>query len=449
LRVLLAAARVPEAGIRLDRVLRGHMPDLSSVVERDRRAGTERIIELGRWLILIFAAVVANFPAATTENIQSVDLVLGGWALFNLAVTLTLIARQLPGRRTGWAMTALDIAVASALVYLTGGFNSSFGLTFYAVVVASSLRYGLRGSLLCAGLVGILHLLVGYGVAGNLDRAQVNGYISRLFLYLLIALTSGLISREMVAARARQMAHTFQLEHAAFFELREVDRLKAEFIMLASHELRTPLAKIKAWLALMHEAGDRLPVEAQREGLEVLQSESEHLARLTDNLLCIAQLEAGEIRLKTMPVEVQHVVEAVALRFVETADRPRLQCAIGPDAAVILADRDRLTLVLACLVDNALKFSAETEMVLVVASRHASDVHIEVRDQGRRIPDDQLDRVFASFYQLENPLTRQRGGAGVGLYLARQLVERMGGRITIDNTRARGNSFIIVLPAEG
>ena len=69
-----------------------------------------------------------------------------------------------------------------------------------------------------------------------------------------------------------------------------------------------------------------------------------------------------------------------------------------------------------------------------------------MHDNGRRIPDTEADRVFASFYQVESPLLRQRGGFGVGLYLSRQLVERMGGEIWIDNTRARGNTFIVALP---
>jgi signal transduction histidine kinase len=218
--------------------------------------------------------------------------------------------------------------------------------------------------------------------------------------------------------------------------------------MLASHELRTPLAKIKGWLALMQDAGDRLPSSAQKEGLEVLRSESEHLARLTENLLCIAQLEAGEIRLKTGPVDLRSVLEQVVSRFVESADRQRFEFFVAADAQLVLADHDRLSLVIACLVDNALKFSPETELVRITAARHGADVRVEVADNGRRIPDDKVERVFASFYQLESPLTRQRGGAGVGLYLARQLVERMGGRIWIDNSRARGNTFNLTIPTE-
>ena len=105
--------------------------------------------------------------------------------------------------------------------------------------------------------------------------------------------SSNLLARELVGERDRQLRRSIELEHAAFAELREVDRIKSEFMMLASHELRTPLTKIKAWLTLMHDAGDRLPQDARDEGLHELRLEAEHLARLTDNLLCIAQLEFG------------------------------------------------------------------------------------------------------------------------------------------------------------
>ncbi len=422
--------------------------ELRSAVERDRRAAVERVIELGRWLVLILTAANANFPSLS-RGAGPVNLILGAWALFNLALTVSLVARHLPGRRTQYAMTAVDMTVATALVYLDGGVNSSFGLTFYAVVIAGSLRFGLWGSLLCAAVVSSLFLGAGAAAAGAITPATVDLFLSHLLLCLLVAVTSTMVSRELVSARARQMAHTLQLEHAALLEMREVDRVKTEFIMLASHELRTPLAKVKAWLALMQDAGDRLPADAQREGIEVLRSETEHLARLTDNLLCIAQLEAGEIRLKTTPVHLEGVFEQIAALFGDPRERGRLTCVPDADGRAVLADRDRLVLVLACLVDNALKFSPAGTPVRLDARREGALMRIECQDQGRSIATDQAERIFASFYQVEAPLQRQRGGCGVGLYLARQLVERMGGRVwLVQETSSRGNTFALTLPLD-
>jgi signal transduction histidine kinase len=423
-------------------------PELRSAVERDRHAAVERVIELGRWLVLIFAAASANVPTPSAHA-GRVNLILGAWALFNLALTVSLVTRHLPGPRIQYAMCALDMTVATALVYLDGGASSAFGLTFYAVVIAGSLRFGLWGSLLCASVVATLYLGASIAAAGAVTAATVDQFGSHLLLFLLIAVTSTMVTRELVGARARQLEHTLRLEHAAVYELREVDRVKTEFIMLASHELRTPLAKVKAWIALMQDAGDRLPPEAQREGVEVLRSETEHLARLTDNLLCIAQLEAGEIRLKTAPVTLGPLFEQVAGLFSDSQERGRVVWSDGGDQRVVLADSDRLVLVLACLVDNGLKFSPPGEPVRIASQRDGQMMRIEVNDRGRRIPAEQAERIFASFYQVEAPLQRQRGGCGVGLYLSRQLVERMGGRIWLSTEPgSRGNTFAFTLPID-
>jgi signal transduction histidine kinase len=423
------------------------IPDLPTVLDRDRRAGVERVIELARWIVLIFAAVSVNFPGNTTPDRDEVNLLLGIWAVFTLATTIALLVNRLPTRRVQYAMLALDIAVASGLVDLTGGFQSGLGIVFYLVIIAGSLRFGLAGSLLCATTITALYLGIGLLHGSSLDPPTVNLFSQNLFLFMVIALISGLLSREMIQSRARQLTHTYELEAVAFNELREVDRIKSDFMMLASHELRTPLTKIKAWVTLMQDAGDRLPPNARDEGIRELRAESEHLARLTDNLLAIAQLESGEIRLKTTACDLEAVVHETISRFTESADRSRFLVTIAPEAARVMADPERLALVLACLVDNALKFSPESEPVTIATRRDSGYVLLGVHDNGRRIPAAEADRVFASFYQVESPLLRQRGGFGVGLYLARQLVERMGGSIWIDNSRARGNAFVIGLPA--
>jgi len=422
-----------------------------TVVRGDRRLGIERIIELSRWIVLVFAAITNNLPGIVMrESVGPVNLLLGGWAFFNLCATAMLIARRLPGRRLQLAAIGLDIAVASALVYLSGGFSSNLGMAFYMVVIASSLRFGVAGTLSCALAAGAVYFAVGLAAAGwNVSGALLDVAASRLFLFFVVALTSALLARELVAARARELSHTFELQHAAFNELREVDRIKSDFMMLASHELRTPLTKIKAWLSLMQDAGAQLPDAARDEGIAELRTEAEHLARLTDNLLCITQLESGEIRLKATTVDVDAMLHEVISRFVESADRDRFAIRIDPEAKRLMADHERLSLLLACLIDNALKFSPQSEPVKLRARRVVNKVHLEVHDNGRRIPDSDKERVFASFYQVESPLLRQRGGFGVGLYLARQLVERMGGTISIDNSGNRGNTFVVALPAFG
>lgn len=415
---------------------------------RDRRAGLERVIELVRWVVLIYVAVANNFPGVHgTAARSAINLILGGWGVFNLTATIMLIARRLPGRGAQLLMVTVDLAVAGAFVYLGGGIGSDLAVAFSLVVIEGSLRFSVPGSMLCALITGTVYFASSFAVSGwVLTVNSVDAFVARAFLLFVVTLTSSLLARELVTSRDRRLMQTIELEHAAFAELREVDRIKSDFIMLASHELRTPLTKIKAWLTLMQDASDRLPADAREEGLSQLRIESEHLARLTDNLLCIAQLESGEIRLKTAPVDLEDVFREVLPRFVEEADHDRFHIDVAADASRVSADVDRLALVFACLLDNALKFSPQSEAVYVRTERVVNMVHVSVHDNGRRIPDADVDRVFASFYQVESPLLRQRGGFGVGLYLARQLVERMGGRVWVDNQSARGNTFLVALP---
>jgi signal transduction histidine kinase len=415
---------------------------------RERRAGLERVIELVRWVVLIYAAVANNFPGVHGGPGRSaISLILGGWALLNLTATIMLLARRIPGPAGQLAMLGIDLCVAGSLVYLSGGVESDMVVAFAVVVIEGSLRFSVPYAMVCALTACVAYFGSAFAASGwKLAPESVDAFVARSFLLFVVTLTSSLLARELVTARDRRLMQTIELEHAAFAELREVDRIKSDFIMLASHELRTPLTKIKAWLTLMQDAADRLPAEAREEGLQQLRIESEHLARLTDNLLCIAQLESGEIRLKTAPVDLETVFHEVLSRFVATADQERFHIEIATDADRVSGDHDRLALVLACLLDNALKFSAQSEAVRVRTHRVVNRVHIEVQDNGRRIPEADVDRVFASFYQVESPLLRQRGGFGIGLYLARQLVERMGGKVWLDNRNVRGNTFVVALP---
>src|SRR5690242_19898875 len=113
--------------------------DMHTAMRGDRRLGIERIIELSRWIVLVFAAVSNNLPGvARMESVGPVNLLLGGWALYNFYATAMLVARRLPNRRVQLAAIALDLAVASALVFMSGGFESNLGMAFYMVVIASS-----------------------------------------------------------------------------------------------------------------------------------------------------------------------------------------------------------------------------------------------------------------------------------------------------------------------
>ncbi len=423
--------------------------EIPVLIERNRRRGLERIIEWSRWTSILIAALFTNISPGTVHDQAAANLIIGIWAFLNLSMTIAVLTNHYPNRNIQFMWIIIDVAIASLLMYESGGFMSPYAAILFVVVLMGSLRLGLIESIASLLVCSVLYVGVGIAHAHISSRTALVDSSSTILLFIVIAFITHLLARELITSHEKQIQHSFDIEKTALQEIRDIEQAKGEFMMLASHELRTPLTKIKGWLSLMQEAGDRLPQDAREEAMNELRIETEHLARLTDNLLSISQLQTGEIRLKTAAVDIEECFRDVLSRFVESANKQRFRFDLSTDAPRVLADHDRLILALACLVDNALKFSPEDEPIDIVSNRSGRYVRIEITDHGRRIPDSDVERVFASFYQVESPLVRQRGGFGVGLYLSRQLIEHMGGKIGIDNTRGvRGNTFFIQLKAQ-
>jgi PAS domain S-box-containing protein len=229
-------------------------------------------------------------------------------------------------------------------------------------------------------------------------------------------------------------------------EERAVDTLKSDFVSTISHELRTPLAAIYgAALTLRRE--DILLGEPQRTGLlEVIASESDRLARIVNDVLWVSRLESGGLRTTVEPCDgvalARSVVEAARHYIPPTI---RLEFSAPDGVPPIAADPDKVRQVLTNLVDNAVKYSPDGGRVDVDVSRVGDRLRFSVRDEGLGVPPAEHRRIFEKFYRLDPDLTRGVGGTGLGLYISRELLERMGGRIWIESSGTGGSTFVAEL----
>lgn len=228
-------------------------------------------------------------------------------------------------------------------------------------------------------------------------------------------------------------------------------RSEKELLANVSHELRTPLARIRMALELARE-GD---TERAAGYLADIEEDLEELERLLDDVMTAARLDLSRGSaadalppLRRRRLDARELIEAASARFEKRVPERRLEPTVAADAPQVEADPNLLRRVLDNLLDNAAKFSEPTTPIEIEASRGASgELVIEVRDQGIGIDEPELERIFEPFYRTDRSRARATGGVGLGLALARRIVEGHGGRITALRGREQGSRFRVTVPA--
>jgi PAS domain S-box-containing protein len=230
-------------------------------------------------------------------------------------------------------------------------------------------------------------------------------------------------------------------------EERAVEQLKSDFVSTVSHELRTPLAAIYG-AAMTLQRGDVELNDIQEAGmLEVISGESERLARIVNDILLASRLDSGAATVEISRTDAAELARTV-LAAAEAHLPPGVELALtvpepGPQVA---ADPDGLRQVLVNLVENAVKYSPEGGLVELQLEPANGRVRFVVRDRGLGIPASEHERIFEKFFRLDPNLARGVGGTGLGLYISREIVRRMGGRIRVESEPGNGSTFSFELP---
>ena len=255
------------------------------------------------------------------------------------------------------------------------------------------------------------------------------------------------------------MAERLQKREARFAEL---DRLKSEFVSTVSHELRTPLTTIKALTRLLMR--DDLDEKKRREYIETISVECDRQIDFVLNLLDLSRIEGGVMRVTHERVDVQEVISSVVKSEARAADKRNHELRVDAksDVPPVCADPKELRRVLSNIVENAIKYTPDGGRIVLSARQEDSQVVISVTDNGRGIPPEDMPILFDKFHRgRPAPQSAAVGdgttsaefledadvsGVGLGLYLGRNVMEQMGGRITVDSEVGRGSTFRLHLP---
>jgi signal transduction histidine kinase len=268
-----------------------------------------------------------------------------------------------------------------------------------------------------------------------------------LLLYAsLFAIVRG-ASRRLV--RQMRAISALEIEAREASVLRQVDRLKDEFIGGVSHELRRPLASIKGYTASLLLQDARWESDVQREFLEVIDEETDRLSLLIDNLLDLARLGSGSLQLNLEPLNLPLLTEQVIGRLRTQSQLPPHPYEMQfPDRfPYIEGDQVRVTQLLLNLLENAAKYAPAGTPILIEGRVDGDTVVISVTDHGPGLSSEQAEHIFDKFYRVDSGLTRATEGTGLGLALCRGVVEAHGGEISVHSRPGEGCTFTVRLQA--
>jgi signal transduction histidine kinase len=249
------------------------------------------------------------------------------------------------------------------------------------------------------------------------------------------------------AAVAIENARLVTALQKAYAQLNRVDQIKSDFIAIASHELRTPLGLILGYAAMLK---DDVSPEAVAQ-VEVVLHSALRLRDLIDDMVNVQHIEEGKAKLLIEEFAMQEMIQAAiqSVKELYIAKEHNVSVDAPETPLMVKADRAKLTLVLNNLLTNAIKFTEPGGRILISMVAANGEAYVHVADTGIGIPANEIERIFERFYQVEPHLTRTHGGLGLGLAIAKGMVELHGGRMWVESVEGMGSRFSFTVPIDG
>ncbi len=450
-------------------------------------------ITLGVWFFAVSIAVIDLIPVPAWSGLQlsvSFPVLLGAAVLFPppVAGAIALVGsfdpREFRGEITvlraayNRCQIAISTMAAAWVFQAIATIHSPWTRIVPAILLAAVVGYTLNALSVAVYLAAEQHISVARVLARMHGGAPYEFLVSYIGLGLLGAVVARFYVREgswsvvvllavLVFARqmyfrsrsladrlaeqnrtlADQAAKLEQLlvkEHNTVDELRELNRMKNEFVAVVSHELRTPVTALIGYSKTLQQPGFAEDPDLRQEFLERMERQGERLQRLVENLLTTARIESRQLPVQISRVPFDELVRDVVEGLGEEAERVKVD--IPHDLPVVHTDRELLARVVSNLVDNALKYSPDASVCEIAATGDEAALVFSVQDHGIGIPEDEVARIFERFYQVDSSSTRTFRGAGLGLSLVQELLQRLGGSISVESSLGDGSRFTVTLP---
>ena len=232
--------------------------------------------------------------------------------------------------------------------------------------------------------------------------------------------------------------------------LKQLEKIRQDFVANVSHELRTPLTTIKGYAETLLEGA--LKEDQAFQFVQVIKRHTDRLTKIVEDLLMLSRIETKEFQLRMEAIPLRDFIDDVVEFVKEPAEKKEISLSRNeiPSSLAVQADRDYLEQILINLLDNAIKYTPEGGRVAVSAvEKDSKDIQFSVEDNGIGIPKEDLSRIFERFYRVDKGRSKELGGTGLGLSIVKHLVQAHGGRVWVESQMGKGSTFYFTFPERG
>ena len=398
----------------------------------------ERLSEIFTLLAVVLGVLIIQLPFGENLNRQVIYILAISIGIFAL-IWYHLLPQSFSGRAKRLAYNLITISFIGVLVHNTNGVQGYSIFFYFLALLSVSMTLPLTYTALTAAYAIGLIVIEGFLTAGSLIT-NLSLAVLHSWGLVLVVFFARFNAGEASLVKKHEEEVTLEKE-------KSVGRLKDEFVYIISHELKQPAIAIKGYLAdIFARYSGKLNSES-REILNLTSVNSERLGKLLDDLLDISQIEKGSLHIKMVDVALRPIISEVLSTLLLDAHSKRISLVQqGAEEVAAKADVDRLKEVLTNLVSNSIRYTPEGGKVVVELRKEGGFAKILVTDNGIGISDEDQTHLFEKFYRADNEQTRVVKGSGLGLFITKQLVEKMGGQVGVSSKKEEGTTFYFTLP---
>lgn len=415
---------------------------------------SEYFVEIVLWLIILFLVIFKRFtPSSELDN--DILLMYAGGVLIFALIYYYVIYKIMPYAKRQWVKTIGEVMLIGILIALARNFGVYLSGLFFIPIAGSMFILGTVNGLLIAVLCVIIVAMNFFLVQNNLMAAASDPY-SALFPLVSIVIVT-IYTRSL----SHQITHQKNLREEAETKLqtvnkkfKEFEELEKEFVSLTAHQLYTPLSVIRGFLSMFLKNNLGPINEKQKKYISESYQYTVRMVKLIHKLLNITHIESGDYDIKPKPVDILKIINQIKEELALIAKDKKIEIVITSvdlSQTEAMADEDKIPEIFSNIIDNAIRYSPPDSKVEISAHIIHRDnkpfLSVAITDHGVGIPLQEQEHIFQRFFRATNILSLDNHGSGLGLFIAKRLIEQQGGTISFESKENEGTTFTINLPA--